>query len=84
MNGYWKKPARLWHRRGGNSAPFEASGITQLDSGSLEAMVRAAVKADTQHPGEQSSLFIDVEAEQMLSWSEIKQLRRSPEFPIEI
>ena len=84
MNEFWKRPARLWRRPGGKAVLLGPSAIVQLDSGSLEAMVRAAIKADTHHPSEHTSLFIDVEAERIFSLSEIKQLRRSPEFPIEI
>ena len=83
MNEFWKKPARLW-RRSSDGAPSGASAITQLDSGSLEEMIRAAIETDHRHSAGQASLFVDVEAEQMLSLSEIKQLRRAPDFPVDI
>lgn len=83
MNEFWKRPARLYRRPGGNGELSGPSAVVQLDTGSLEAMVCAAIEIDTQHPGEHSLLFIDVEAGR-ISFPEIKQLRLSPEFPIEV
>lgn len=84
MNEHWKKPARLWRRRGADQAPLGPATVTQVDSGSLEAMVRAAIEADEQSPEHHDTLFIDVEAKRMLGWPQIKELHRSPDFPVDI
>lgn len=84
MNEFWKKPARLWCRRECQGAPSEGQAISQLNSGSLEAMVRAAIEAEAVHSAREATLFIDVEAKRMLSLAEIKRLRGAPDFPIEI
>ena len=45
-------------------------------------MVRAAIKAEAQHPRDQASLFIDADPKEMLSLPEIKRLRGLPELPV--
>ena len=84
MNEYWKKPARLWCQRGGKGAPGDGQALSQLNSGSLEAMVRAAIDAEAVHTARNATLFIDLDANRVLSFSEIKQLRRAPDFPIDL
>ncbi|MBB5714784.1 hypothetical protein [Sphingomonas aerophila] len=84
MNEFWKKPARLWCRRDSRSAPSEAQAISHLNSGSLEAMVRAAIDAEAICAARNDTLFIDVDAKRMLSLADIKQLHSAPDFPVEI
>lgn len=85
MNTLWKQPARLCRRREPLSAPAEKAPSTQLAAGSLEDMVRRAIArvAEAGDP-EREALFIDFGADRVLAWSEIRTLRRSPEFPVEI
>lgn len=84
MNEFWKKPARLWCRRDGRGSPSDAQAISQLNSGSLEAMVRAAIEAEAVHAARHDTLFIDIDATRMLSLADIKRLRGAPDFPVEI
>jgi hypothetical protein len=84
VNSFWKKPARLWRRRRASGAPTEPGTVTQVDSGSLEEMVRIATDAKVQAADEQDTLFIDVDSKRMLSLGDIKRLRSTPEFPVDI
>ncbi|MBB5717054.1 hypothetical protein [Sphingomonas aerophila] len=84
MNEFWKKPAILWCRRDGQGAPSEEQAVSHLNSGSLEAMVRAAIEAEAVHSAREAILFIDVDAKRMLSFAEIRRLRGAPDFPVEI
>ncbi len=84
MNNIWKQPARLWRRREPLVAGAELPA-RQIASGSLEDMIRRALaRAAETGPTEGQALFIDVGAPEVLAWSAISKLSRSPSFPVEI
>ena len=60
-----------------------AEGATPV--GSLEEMVRRAVeRASEADDRDCRTLFIDIDASELLAWPDIARLSRSPGFPVEI
>lgn len=81
FNRVWRLPAQLLRRRSKDVADGDF-GVQLIKEGSLEEMVRSAESAG---PTEASLLLIRSEgSSEPLTWPDIKKLRASPDFPVEI
>lgn len=81
FNRVWRLPAQLLRRRSKDVADGDF-GVQLIKEGSLEEMVRSA---ESVGPMEASLLLIRSEgSSEPLTWPDIKKLRASPDFPVEI